>query len=165
MNVAPSPGADVTSSSPVVSQIRALPRDFRDTETVRFTIQQNKRKVPMIGAYSTMPELNWAVVAQRSVDGLGRQLLVFLAIVGALLTLVVAQQVYFATAAKGRAFAAEYVLLHKAAARAHVERCAIAVGEADRVTVESEARRMPLDERDGRLLDSDALDHCVDTYF
>jgi HD-GYP domain-containing protein (c-di-GMP phosphodiesterase class II) len=62
------PGTDVSSTSAVVSQIRALPRDFRDTETVRFTQMQDNRKIPMIGAYSTMPELNWAVIAQRSLD-------------------------------------------------------------------------------------------------
>jgi putative nucleotidyltransferase with HDIG domain len=62
------PGTDVTSVSPVVAQIRELPRDFRDTQTVRFTLRQNGRDVPMMGAYSTIPELNWAVIAQRSMD-------------------------------------------------------------------------------------------------
>jgi HD-GYP domain-containing protein (c-di-GMP phosphodiesterase class II) len=62
------PGADVSSASPLVLQIRALPRDFRDTETVRFDLTQGRRKVPMMGAYSTLPELNWAVIAQQSLD-------------------------------------------------------------------------------------------------
>lgn len=62
------PGTDVTSTSPIVMRIRDLPRDFRDTETIRFTQPEGKRQVPMMGAYSTMPELNWAVIAQRSLD-------------------------------------------------------------------------------------------------
>ena len=62
------PGTDVTQLSPVVAQIRNLPRDFRDTETLHFKVSREGKNVPMIGAYSTMPELNWAVIAQRSLD-------------------------------------------------------------------------------------------------
>jgi HD-GYP domain-containing protein (c-di-GMP phosphodiesterase class II) len=62
------PGTDFSSLSPLVAKIRDLPPDFRDTETVRFTLQQDGRGVPMMGAYSTMPELNWAVISQRSLE-------------------------------------------------------------------------------------------------
>jgi HD-GYP domain-containing protein (c-di-GMP phosphodiesterase class II) len=62
------PGTDFSSLSPIVAKIRDLPPDFKDTETVRFNLSQNNRNVPMMGAYSTMPELNWAVVSQRSLE-------------------------------------------------------------------------------------------------
>jgi len=85
------PGTDVSKTSPVVAQIRTLPRDFFYTETMRFTLKQNGRDVPMMGAYTTMPELNWAVISQRSlekaredagVNVLNRQALVFVLFVG-----------------------------------------------------------------------------------
>ncbi len=62
------PGTDFSSISPLVAKIRDLPPDFRYTETVRFTLQQSGHNVPMMGAYSTMPELNWAVISQRSLE-------------------------------------------------------------------------------------------------
>jgi HD-GYP domain-containing protein (c-di-GMP phosphodiesterase class II) len=62
------PGADVRSTSPAVQQVKALPRGLRATETVRFTMTEGGRPVEMIGAYSTFPDLNWAVIAQRSLD-------------------------------------------------------------------------------------------------
>jgi HD-GYP domain-containing protein (c-di-GMP phosphodiesterase class II)/sensor domain CHASE-containing protein len=85
------PGTDVSKTEPVVAQIRTLPRDFRDTEFMRFTIQVNGRDVPMMGAYTTMPELNWAVISQRSlqkaredagVNVLNREALIFVLVVG-----------------------------------------------------------------------------------
>jgi putative nucleotidyltransferase with HDIG domain len=60
------PGTDVTANSQLVAQIRALPQELRNTETVRFTAKEKNRSVEMIGTYSTFPEVNWAVVAQRS---------------------------------------------------------------------------------------------------
>lgn len=63
------PGADLRSSSYVISQVAALPVDLRTTETVqRFTAVDNGRKSEMIGTYSTIPDLGWAVIAQRSLD-------------------------------------------------------------------------------------------------
>ncbi len=62
------PGTDFSSLSPLVAKIRDLPPDFRYTETVHFTLQQDGHNVPMMGAYSTMPELNWAVISQRSLE-------------------------------------------------------------------------------------------------
>ena len=57
---------------------------------MRFTDIVKKHSVEMIGTYSTFPELNWAVIAQRrldaaesdtGVDELNRQALVFASIV------------------------------------------------------------------------------------
>ena len=62
------PGTDFSTASPLVAKIRDLPPDFRDTETVRFNLKEGNRTVPMMGAYSTMPELNWAVISQRSLE-------------------------------------------------------------------------------------------------
>jgi len=62
------PGADVSSTFRVVAQIKDLPTELRATETVRFTMQEGGHKVETIGTYSTFPELNWAVVALRSLD-------------------------------------------------------------------------------------------------
>jgi HAMP domain-containing protein len=83
------PGADARDNA-LVAQVRALPQDLRNTATVRFTDMAKKRPVEMIGTYSTFPELNWAVIAERSlnaaesdtgVDELNRQALVFASIV------------------------------------------------------------------------------------
>jgi HD-GYP domain-containing protein (c-di-GMP phosphodiesterase class II) len=58
---------------------------------MRFTIKENNRDVPMMGAYTTMPDLNWAVISQRSlekaredagVNVLNRQALIFVLVVG-----------------------------------------------------------------------------------
>ena len=83
------PGADARDNA-LVAQVRALPQDLRNTETKRFAETVKKRSVEMIGTYSTFPELNWAVIAQRSldaaesdtgVDELNRQALLFASIV------------------------------------------------------------------------------------
>src|SRR6266478_695325 len=60
------PGTDLTTNSDLVKQIRTLPQELRSTETVRFTQQVKGRDVEMVGTFSTLPELNWAIVAQRS---------------------------------------------------------------------------------------------------
>ena len=63
-------GRDVTSTSPLVKQIGELPKELRATQTTNFqTSGPDKRHpVDMIGTYSTIPELGWAVIAQRSLD-------------------------------------------------------------------------------------------------
>ena len=84
------PGEDVSSNSPVVARVRSLPQELRSTETMRFVEAENNRHVEMIGTYSTFPEVNWAVVAQRSlsearadagVTELNRQALTFVSMV------------------------------------------------------------------------------------
>jgi HD-GYP domain-containing protein (c-di-GMP phosphodiesterase class II) len=63
------PGADARTGSAVVNQVLGLPKGLRTTETLRrFTTQENGRQAEMVGTYSTIPDLNWAVVAQRSLD-------------------------------------------------------------------------------------------------
>jgi HD-GYP domain-containing protein (c-di-GMP phosphodiesterase class II) len=63
------PGADARPGSAVVTQVMGIPKGLRTTETLRrFTLQENGRQAEMVGTYSTIPDLNWAVVAQRSLD-------------------------------------------------------------------------------------------------
>jgi len=62
------PGEDLSDKSNMVAQIKALPKDLRNTETVHFTEKENNRQVEMVGTYSTLPEVNWAVISERSVD-------------------------------------------------------------------------------------------------
>jgi methyl-accepting chemotaxis protein len=73
-----------------VARVRSLPQELRSTETIRFSDVENKRPVEMIGTYSTFPEVNWAVIAQRSlsearadagVPELNRQALTFVSMV------------------------------------------------------------------------------------
>src|SRR5712671_5085321 len=61
------PGADAGGNS-LVAQVKALPQELRNTETVRFADTAKKRPIEMIGTYSTFPEVNWAVIAERSLD-------------------------------------------------------------------------------------------------
>jgi putative nucleotidyltransferase with HDIG domain len=84
------PGTDLASNSDLIKQIRDLPQELRNTTTTRFTQQVKGRNVEMIGTFSTLPELNWAIVAQRSlkqarddagVNDLNRQALAFVSVV------------------------------------------------------------------------------------
>jgi HD-GYP domain-containing protein (c-di-GMP phosphodiesterase class II) len=83
------PGADAAGNS-LVTQVTALPKELRNTETVRFFEKIRNRSVEMIGTYSTLSEVNWAVIAQRSLDEartdagvneLNRQALAFVSVV------------------------------------------------------------------------------------
>jgi len=86
------PGADLRSSSYVVSQVAALPAGLRATETVRRVItDENNQSDEVIGTYTTNPDLGWAVIAQRSlkearddagVSELNTQALTFVVVVG-----------------------------------------------------------------------------------
>jgi len=84
------PGEDLSEKSHLVAQIKALPKELRNTETMRFTEKENGRAVEMVGTYSTFPEVNWAIIAERSVNQaradagvteLNRQALAFVSIV------------------------------------------------------------------------------------
>lgn len=84
------PGEDLSDKSHMVAQIKSLPKDLRNTETVHFTEKENNRQVEMVGTYSTFPEVNWAVISERSVDEaradagvteLNRQALAFVSVV------------------------------------------------------------------------------------
>jgi putative nucleotidyltransferase with HDIG domain len=84
------PGTDLSGTSELVRQVRALPQELRSTQTIRFTQPVKNRSVEMIGTFSTLPEINWAIVAQRSLDQaradagvteLNRQALAFVSVV------------------------------------------------------------------------------------
>jgi len=83
------PGEDVSTNA-IVARIKTLPPELRNTETIRFTRGEGKHSIEMVGTYSTFPELNWAVVAERSlaeartdagVTELNRQALAFVTVV------------------------------------------------------------------------------------
>src|SRR5580692_5680525 len=46
------PGEDLSDKSHMVAQIKALPKDLRNTETIHFTEKENGRQVEMVGTYS-----------------------------------------------------------------------------------------------------------------
>lgn len=65
------PGQNVTATSPLAKQFGELPQELRATQTTNFVVpnpDKRNKKVEMIGTYSTIPELRWAVIAQRSLD-------------------------------------------------------------------------------------------------
>jgi len=84
------PGEDLSEKSHLVGIVKSLPKELRNTETVRFTQKENKTPIEFVGTYSTFPEVNWAVIAQRSVNEaradagvpeLNRQALAFVSVV------------------------------------------------------------------------------------
>jgi putative nucleotidyltransferase with HDIG domain len=84
------PGEDLSDKFHLVAQIKSLPKDLRNTETVRFSEQEKNKPVEMVGTYSTFPEVNWAVIAERSlkearadagVTELNQQALAFVSVV------------------------------------------------------------------------------------
>jgi putative nucleotidyltransferase with HDIG domain len=64
------PGRDVSTMFPLVKQFKELPSVLRATQTTNFSVydKPSQQNVEMIGTYSTIPELRWAVVAQRSLN-------------------------------------------------------------------------------------------------
>jgi putative nucleotidyltransferase with HDIG domain len=64
------PGRDLSAGSPLVKQFKQLPQELRATETLHFSesLKPGKPAVEMIGTYSTIPELRWAVIAERSLN-------------------------------------------------------------------------------------------------
>lgn len=84
------PGMDFSEQSAIVGQIRSLPKELRTTVNMRFMQKDGNRTEEMIGTYSTLPDLNWAIVAQRNLDQaredagvqeLNRQALLFMLVV------------------------------------------------------------------------------------
>jgi HD-GYP domain-containing protein (c-di-GMP phosphodiesterase class II) len=62
------PGTDLRSSY-IVAQASGLPKDLRTTATVqRFSDIERGHKSELIGTYSTIPDLAWTVIAQRSLE-------------------------------------------------------------------------------------------------
>ncbi len=62
------PGQDISKTVPLVERLKSLEEKTRATETAPFVFTKDNAKVDMIGTYSTLPQLNWAVIAQRSLD-------------------------------------------------------------------------------------------------
>jgi HD-GYP domain-containing protein (c-di-GMP phosphodiesterase class II) len=62
------PGRDVSDSSEVVRTFEEQPQGLRATATMEYTLLEKNRPVPTTGTYSTIPELHWAVIAQRSME-------------------------------------------------------------------------------------------------
>lgn len=62
------PGTDLRSSY-IVAQASGLPKDLRTTATVQhFSDFEQGHQLELIGTYSTIPDLGWTVVAQRSLE-------------------------------------------------------------------------------------------------
>jgi putative nucleotidyltransferase with HDIG domain len=64
------PGSNITSTSPLAKTVTELPQELRATTTSMFK-QPGKGghgTVETLGTYSTIPELRWTVIAQRSLD-------------------------------------------------------------------------------------------------
>jgi HD-GYP domain-containing protein (c-di-GMP phosphodiesterase class II) len=64
------PGRDVTAVFPIVKQMADLPKELPTTMNTKYFAPGKDKDHPieMIGTYSPIPELHWAVVAQRSLD-------------------------------------------------------------------------------------------------
>jgi HD-GYP domain-containing protein (c-di-GMP phosphodiesterase class II) len=62
------PGTDLRSSY-IVAQASGLPKDLRTTATMqRFIELEDRHKTELIGTFSTIPDLGWMVIAQRSLE-------------------------------------------------------------------------------------------------
>ena len=64
------PGLDVRPTSPMAKQVSDLPQDLRTTQTSDFweKLPDKRHSMEVIGTYSTIPELSWAVIAERTMD-------------------------------------------------------------------------------------------------
>jgi putative nucleotidyltransferase with HDIG domain len=61
-------GTDVSGDVAVVARFKGIPADQTQSQTFPFEMKEGGEMVPMIGTFSTVPELHWAVVAQRRVN-------------------------------------------------------------------------------------------------
>ena len=59
-------GADASSAYPIVALFRDLPRPLSTTENRNFIADVGGKHVEMLGTLSSIPEMRWAVIAQRS---------------------------------------------------------------------------------------------------
>jgi HD-GYP domain-containing protein (c-di-GMP phosphodiesterase class II) len=59
-------GADASSAYAVVAQFRDLPRTMSMTVTSNFATEVGGKRTNMLGTFSPIPEMRWAVIAQRS---------------------------------------------------------------------------------------------------
>lgn len=66
------PGTDVSTSVAVVAAFKESPEDVRATETRPFQIEENGERIKMIGTFTPVPGLHWAVIAHRRFDVMRR---------------------------------------------------------------------------------------------
>jgi len=59
-------GADASAAYSIVAQFRDLPRALSMTVTSNFPSDVRGKRVDMMGTFSPIPDLRWAVIAQRS---------------------------------------------------------------------------------------------------
>ena len=62
------PGSNVSQQFSVVQRFQEVPEDNPQTQTFPFTAQEEGRDVQFIGTFSPVPQLHWAVIAQRRVE-------------------------------------------------------------------------------------------------
>jgi putative nucleotidyltransferase with HDIG domain len=62
------PGTDVSTTVAVVAAFKESPEDVRATETRPFEIEENGERIKMIGTFTPVPGLHWAVIAHRRFD-------------------------------------------------------------------------------------------------
>jgi HD-GYP domain-containing protein (c-di-GMP phosphodiesterase class II) len=62
------PGQDLSSSVSLVARVKDLRPEQRATESSLFQLTVDGKPVETYGTFSTVPQLNWAVIAQRSLD-------------------------------------------------------------------------------------------------
>ena len=61
-------GTDVSGTVRVVAEFKESPEDVRATETRPFSMEENGEQVDMLGTFSPVPGLHWAVIAHRRFD-------------------------------------------------------------------------------------------------
>lgn len=61
-------GTDVSASIPVVDRFKQEPPDSVIPVTIQFDLGEEGQKQEMLGSFSPVQELHWAVVAQRSLE-------------------------------------------------------------------------------------------------
>ncbi len=95
-------GTNVGKQFSVVARFMEVPEDNPQTQTFPFSMKEEGKDVLLIGTFSPVPQLHWAVIAQRRVDAmrkvagidqLNRQALQFMAI---MLVISVALAYFFA---------------------------------------------------------------------
>jgi HD-GYP domain-containing protein (c-di-GMP phosphodiesterase class II) len=64
------PGQDISASVPIVAIYKAVPQEERRAASVtrNFVMTENGRSIPMVGTFSPVPQLSWAVISQRSLN-------------------------------------------------------------------------------------------------
>jgi len=95
-------GTNVSKQFSVVARFMEMPEENPQTQTSPFTVREDGKDVLLIGTFSPVPQLHWAVIAQRriqamrtaaGIDELNRKALQFMAI---MLVIAIAFAYFFA---------------------------------------------------------------------